>query len=80
VTVHDVLSSSWWSIGGSIPYYSTIPQKRQVADLPFLWWGRISELKKAEGDPEKIRASLDESERLLTADLGLADKMHGREA
>ena len=46
----------------------------------FIWWGRISELKKAEGDPEKIRASLDESERLLTADLGLADKMHGREA
>ncbi len=45
-----------------------------------MWWGRISELKKAEGDPEKIRASLDESERLLTADLGLADKMHGREA
>lgn len=66
-------------------HYAFSDEERAAAEPLFrclkpLWWGRISELKKAEGDPEKIRASLDESERLLTADLGLADKMHGREA
>ena len=66
-------------------HYAFSDEERAAAEPLFrclkpLWWGRISELKKAEGDPLKIKASLDESERLLTAELGLAEKMHGREA
>lgn len=66
-------------------HYTFSDEEKAAAELVFradkaLWWGRISELKKAEGDPEKIRASLDESERLLTEDHGLAECMNGGEA
>ena len=40
-----------------------------------LWYSRVRELKKAENDPEKIKACLDTVERLLTGDIDLAGCM-----
>lgn len=61
-------------------FYSFSDEEKAAA-LPLfrclkpLWYSRVRELKKAENDPEKIKACLDTSERLLTEEMDFVSCM-----